>query len=93
MKLCEYCEAELVRRDSETLRVWAARRYCSRGCASMANIEGAERASREGAMTYEEIAIKLGLTVNQVRGAEFTGMRKLRHNRAAMKLWSIVRAA
>jgi DNA-directed RNA polymerase specialized sigma24 family protein len=60
----------------------------------MGNIEDSTMGGHsQRAMTYAEIATELGLTVNQVRGAEFTALRKLKHNLALRKLWAIVRAA
>jgi len=37
-------------------------------------------------MSYEEIALELGITVKEVRAAEASALKKLRHPRVGQKL-------
>ena len=52
MKLCEYCETELVRRAGEELARWNRRMFCNRACSDPGRYQKAEAGALERFMNF-----------------------------------------
>jgi hypothetical protein len=89
---CQECGKLYQRQRWQTKKTWDRQKFCSDKCQARSRMSrwraklrgGGQQPEHKGsyhAMSYQEIAAELGITVDQVRNAETSGLRKLKRSR------------